>query len=148
MVMKQIKVTDDIKAELDSIRYEKETYNLVIHRLIRECKRLFIENQRLNYDKDLLLKIVTDNDSAAVDGLEFKYVPFIESVLFDNVLSDAERFEYLKKYFDEIDVIDEKLLLDCIVIVKESNAISSGALIDFENWIVGNTNNIDGDANE
>lgn len=147
MVMKQIKVTDNVKAELDEIRYEKETYNLVIHRLIRECKRLFIENARLNYDKDLLLKMVVNDDSAAADGLEFKYVPFIESVLFDNVLTDAERLEYLKRYFDEIDVIDESLLLDCILIVKESNAISSGALIDFENWITGN-NNDDGDANE
>ena len=134
MVMKQIKVTDEIKAELDEIRYDKETYNLVIHRLIRECKRLFIENQRLNYDKDLLLKMIADDDST-VDGLEFKYVPFIESVIADNVLSDAERLEYLKKYFTEIDVVDEKLLLDCILIVKESDNVTSGALIDFENWI-------------
>ena len=137
--MKQIKVTDNVKAELDAIRYEKETYNLVIHRLIRECKRLFIENQRLQYDKDVLLKMVIDDDSgAAADGLEFKYVPFIESVIADNVLTDAERLEYLKRYFDEIDVVDDKLLLDCIGIVKESNAISDGVLVDFENWINGN----------
>ena len=138
MVMKQIKVTDDVKAELDSLRYDKETYNLVIHRLIRECKRLFIENARLNYDKDLLLKMVADDDSIAVDGLEFKYVPFIESVLFDNILSDAERLNYLKKYFTEIDVVDKELLLDCILIVKESCDVTDGALIDFENWIKGN----------
>ena len=138
MVMKQIKVTDAIKDELDAIRYDKETYNLVIHRLIRECKRLFIENQRLNYDKDVLLKMVIDGNAAAVDELEFKYVPFIESVLFDNVLSDAERLNYLKKYFDEIDVVDKDLLLKCIVIVKESNAITDGALIDFEKWITEN----------
>lgn len=138
MVMKQIKVTDEIKAELDAIRYDKETYNLVIHRLIRECKRLFIENQRLNYDKDVLLKMVTGDEGIAVDGLEFKYVPFIESVLFDSVLSDSEKLEYLKRYFDEVDVIDKQLLLKCIVIVKESNAITSGALIDFETWIAEN----------
>ena len=138
MVMKQIKVTDDVKAELDAIRYDNETYNLVVHRLIRECKRLFIENARLNYDKDLLLKMVADDDSIAVDGLEFKYVPFIESVLFDNILSDAERLNYLKKYFTEIDVVDKELLLDCILIVKESCDVTDGALIDFENWIKGN----------
>ena len=132
--MKQIKVTDDIKAELDAIRYDKETYNLVIHRLIRECKRLFIENQRLQYDKDVLLKMVTGDESIAVDGLEYKYVPFIESVLYDNVLSESERLEYLKRYFDEIHVVDKDLLLKCVVIVKESNAVSTGALIDFETW--------------
>ena len=138
MVMKQIKVTDEIKAELNAIRYDKETYNLVIHRLIRECKRLFIENQRLQYDKDVLLKMVTGDEAIAVDGLEFKYVPFIESVISDNVLSDSERLEYLKRYFDEIDVIDKQLLLDCILIVKESNAIVDGVLVDFETWIVEN----------
>lgn len=138
MVMKQIKVTDDIKAELDAIRYDKETYNLVIHRLIRECKRLFIENQRLLYDKDLLLKIIADDDSVAELGLEYKYVPFIESIVNDNVLTDAERLDYLKKYFTEIDVVDKKLLLDCLLIVRESNDITDGALIDFEKWIASN----------
>ncbi len=135
MVMKQIKVTDDIKAELDSIRYEKETYNLVIHRLIRENKRLFIENQRLSYDKDFMMKMLLNDNSDAVDGLEFKYVPFIESILFDNILSDAERLDYLKKYFTEIDAVDDELLLECILIVKESNNVTGGALIDFEAWI-------------
>ena len=138
MVMKQIKVTDDIKAELDAIRYDKETYNLVIHRLIRECKRLFIEHQRLLYDKDLLLKIIADDDSVAELGLEYKYVPFIESIVNDNVLTDDERLDYLKKYFTEIDVVDKKLLLDCLLIVRESNDITDGALIDFEKWIASN----------
>lgn len=138
MVMKQIKVTDDIKAELDAIRYDKETYNLVIHRLIRECKRLFIENQRLLYDKDLLLKIIADDDSVAELGLEYKYVPFIESIVNDNVLTDAERLDYLKKYFTEIDVVDKQLLLDCLLIVRESNDITDGVLIDFEKWIASN----------
>lgn len=138
MVMKQIKVTDDVKAELDAIRYDKETYNLVIHRLIRECKRLFIENQRLLYDKDLLLKIIADDDSVAELGLEYKYVPFIESIVNDNVLTDAERLDYLKKYFTEIDMVDKQLLLDCLLIVRESNDITDGALIDFEKWIASN----------
>ena len=139
MVMKQIKVTDDVKAELDSLRYEKETYNLVIHRLIRECKRLFIENQRLNYDKDVLMKMLVSDDSAAADiGLEYKYIPFLESIIDDNILSDAERLNYLKKYFSEIDAVDDDLLLDCILIVKESNNISDGVLLEFESWIKSN----------
>lgn len=143
MAMKQIKVTDEVKAELDAIRYDTESYNLVVHRLIRECKRLFIENQRLNYDKDLLLKMIADDDSISADGLEFKYVPFIQSVIFDNILSDAERLDYLKKYFTEIDKLDKNLLLDCLLIVRESSDITDGVLIEFESWIKEN-----GDANE
>lgn len=141
--MKQIKVSDEVKAELDAIRFDTESYNLVVHRLIRECKRLFIENQRLNYDKDLLMKMLADDESISADGLEFKYVPFIQSVIFDNILSDAERLDYLKKYFTEIDNVDEKLLLDCILIVRESNDLTDGVLIEFESWIKRN-----GDANE
>lgn len=141
--MKQIKVSDEVKAELDAIRFDTESYNLVVHRLIRECKRLFIENQRLNYDKDLLMKMLADDESISADGLEFKYVPFIQSVIFDNILSDAERLDYLKKYFTEIDNVDEKLLLDCILIVRESNDLTDGVLIEFESWIKTN-----GDANE
>lgn len=143
MAMKQIKVSDEVKAELDAIRFDTESYNLVVHRLIRECKRLFIENQRLNYDKDLLMKMLADDESISADGLEFKYVPFIQSVIFDNILSDAERLDYLKKYFTEIDNVDEKLLLDCILIVRESNDLTDGVLIEFESWIKTN-----GDANE
>ena len=143
--MKQIKVTDEVKAELDAIKYDNETYNLVINRLIRECKRLFIENQRLIYDKDLLLKIVADDDSISAAGLEFKYVPFIESVLNDNILSDAERLDYLKRYFTEIDAIDKKLLLDCLIIVKDNAGVSDGVLTEFESWI---NENVNGDADE
>ena len=135
MVMKQIKVTDEVKAELDAIRYDKETYNLVIHRLIKECKRLFIENQRLHYDKDLLLKIVAGDTSISADGLEFKYVPLIESFLFNNIFTDDERLDYLKTYFKFNKEVSKELLLNCILIVKESNDITGGVLFDFENWI-------------
>ena len=144
--MKQIKVTDEIKAELDAIRYDKETYNLVIRRLINESKRLFIENQRLHHDKDLLLKIVAADKSISVDGLEFKYVPLIESFLFNNLLSDAEILDYLKTYFKHNKEVNKELLMDCILIIKESNEISDGVLIEFESWI---KENIDGgDADE
>ena len=135
MVMKQIKVTDEVKAELDAIRYDKETYNLVIQRLISECKRLFIENQRLHYDKDVLLKIVAGDTSISDDGLEFKYVPLIESFLFNNVFTDDEKLDYLKTYFKHNKEVNKELLLKWILIIKESNDITSGVLFDFENWI-------------
>lgn len=144
--MKQIKVTDEVKAELDAIRYDKETYNLVIRRLINESKRLFIENQRLHHDKDLLLKIVAADKSISADGLEFKYVPLIESFLFNNLLSDAEILEYLKVYFGSNKAVSKELLMNCILIVKESNEISDGVLIEFESWVDENFD--DGDVNE
>lgn len=138
MELKNIKVTEKVKSELDAAAYDKETYNVTIERIMRENKRLAIENLRLKYDKELLMKMLLKDESVAADGDEFKFVPFIESVLFENNLSDSEKLNYLKKYFVEIADANKKMILDCILIVKESDEISSGALIDFEKWIIEN----------
>lgn len=144
--MKNIKVTEKVKAELDAAAFDKETYNVTIERILRENKRLAIENLRLKYDKDFLMKMVLKDESLTDLGVEYKFVPFITSVLFENDLSDAERLEYLKKYFTEIADADKSVIMDCILIVKESCDVSDGALMDFEKWI--NENVDDGDANE
>lgn len=144
--LKNIKVTEKVKAELDAAAFDKETYNVTIERILRENKRLAIENLRLKYDKDFLMKMVLKDESLTDLGVEYKFVPFITSVLFENDLSDAERLNYLKKYFTEIADADKSVILDCILIVKESCDISDGALMDFEKWI--NENVDDGDANE
>ena len=135
MELKNIKVTESTKAGLDAIAFEKETYNVTIERLMRENKRLAIENVRLHYDKELLMKMVLKDDSLSLSGDEFKFVPFIESVLFESKLSDAEKLENLKRYFTDIVDADDDLILKCILIVKESCNISDGALIEFESWI-------------
>ena len=135
MVLKNIKVTEKVKAELDAIAYDKETYNVTIERLMRDNQRLAIENLRLQYDKQFLMKMVLNDESIADLGVEHKYVPFITSVLFENNLSDAERLEYLKKYFTEIADADKTIISDCILIVKESCDVTGSALFDFENWI-------------
>lgn len=144
--LKNIKVTEKVKAELDAAAFDKETYNVTIERILRENKRLAIENLRLKYDKDFLMKMVLKDESLTDLGVEYKFVPFITSVLFENDLSDAERLEYLKKYFTEIADADKSVIMDCILIVKESCDVSDGALMDFEKWI--NENVDDGDANE
>ena len=133
--LKNIKVTEKVKAELDAVAYDKETYNVTIERLMRENRSLKIENIRLQYDKDFLMKMVLKDESIADLGIEHKFVPFITSVLFENDLSAAERLDYLKKYFTEIANADKSVILDCILIVKESCDVSDGALIDFEKWI-------------
>ena len=135
MELKNIKVTEKVKSELDAAAFDKETYNVTIERILRENKRLAIENLRLKYDKDFLMKMVLKDESISELGVEYKFVPFITSVLFENDLSDAERLNYLKKYFTEIADADKSVILDCILIVKESCDISDGVLMDFEKWI-------------
>lgn len=145
--LKNIKVTEKVKAELDAAAFDKETYNVTIERILRENKRLAIENLRLKYDKDFLMKMVLKDESLSDLGVEYKFVPFITSVLFENDLSDAERLEYLKTYFTEIADADKSVIQDCILIVKESCDVSDGVLMDFEKWINENYNG-NGDADE
>lgn len=45
--MRQIKVSENVKTQLDLLKYDKETYNLVIQRLIRENAQLRLEKERL-----------------------------------------------------------------------------------------------------
>lgn len=136
--LKNIKVTEKVKAELDAVAFDKETYNVTIERLMRENHRLAIENARLHFDKQLLMKMVLKDDSVSIDGDEYKFVPFIESVLFESKLSDDDKFANLKRYFTEIVSADKDIILKSILIVKESCDVSGGALIEFEKWITEN----------
>lgn len=54
MSMKQIKISDKVKEELDNIKLDKETYNITIQRLI-------YENKQLKYDKEMLMQIAVNN---------------------------------------------------------------------------------------
>ena len=45
-----IKVTENVKKQLDEMKLESESYNVLIQRLMRE-------NQELRQDKDTLMKI-------------------------------------------------------------------------------------------
>lgn len=133
--LKNIKVTDDVKAELDAVAFDKETYNVTIQRLMRENKRLAVENTRLYYDKQLLMKMLLKDDSLSISGDEFKFVPFIESVLFESDLSDADKVRNLKRYFTEVVSADKDIILKSILIVKDSCDVSGAALSEFESWI-------------
>lgn len=54
MSMKQIKISDKVKEELDNIKLDKETYNITIQRLI-------YENKQLKHDKEMLMQIAVNN---------------------------------------------------------------------------------------
>jgi hypothetical protein len=135
MVLKNIKVTENVKSDLDAIAYEKETYNVTINRLIRENERLKLENYRLHYDKKVLTRLLLNNESISDIDAELKFVPFIESVLFDSDLPDDEKIDTLKRYFFEIVGADVDLIKSCVGIVKETHSVSDGALIEFESYI-------------
>ena len=54
MGMTTIKVSQSVKSQLDDFRFEKETYNTVIQRLIKE-------NEQLRKDKERLFNIIKNS---------------------------------------------------------------------------------------
>ena len=47
MVLVNVKVSEEVKSELDSLRIESESYNLIIKRVIEENRQLKADNERL-----------------------------------------------------------------------------------------------------
>ena len=128
MSLKNIKVTDEVKQQLDDYALDKETYNVTIQRLI-------LENMRLKEDKKVLTKLLLQDIQSSY--VEEKYVPFIESMLFDTPSDEGAKLESLKRYFINVDDISKEELLSCIQIVKETHDVSSGALIEFMEYVKG-----------
>lgn len=42
-----VKVSEEVKSELDSLKIESESYNLIIKRVIEENRQLKADNERL-----------------------------------------------------------------------------------------------------
>ena len=51
MELKQIRITEDVKAKLDELKIDNDSYSTIIRRLIKE-------NAELKSDKDRLFNIV------------------------------------------------------------------------------------------
>ena len=125
MSLKNIKVTDEVKQQLDKYALDRETYNVTIQRLL-------LENMRLKEDKRILTRILLLN---APSDFKERCVPFIESVMFDSPFDRREKFDTLVRYFSNVKDIGQEELLYCIQIVIETHDISSGALIDFKEYV-------------
>ena len=53
MELRQIRITEDVKAELDSLKIDNDSYSTIIRRLISE-------NAELKSDKEQLFKICSN----------------------------------------------------------------------------------------
>lgn len=127
--LKTIKVSDKVKAELDSIRLDKETYNLAIQRLLRE-------NQSLKHDKDCLMKIaMKTEDSIAFPNVNHSVIFTLSQVLSDSIASDSEKLSalqiYLRPSLDE----DVNAVLGNIDEFKSEYSIDTDVLDDLTAWI-------------
>lgn len=128
MTLKNIKVSETVKKQLDDYALEKETYNVTIQRLL-------LENMRLREDKNLLTKLLLKDDELANPSIHHKYVPFIEAMLYDTTLDEGQKLNGLVAYFINVDDITKEDLLSSIQIVEESHDVTSGALLDFKKYV-------------
>lgn len=53
-----LKLPDEVKEELNKIRYDKEAYHMVIKRILDENKRLKEEVENLKNDKERLFSLL------------------------------------------------------------------------------------------
>jgi hypothetical protein len=124
-----IKVSDKVKADLDSIRLDKESYNIAIQRLIRE-------NQSLRYDKDCLMKIaMKTEDSIAFPNVNHSVHFALSQVLGDGIASDDEKLSALKIYLRPSLDEDCNAVLTIIDEFKSENRIGVQVLDDLTAWI-------------
>ena len=127
--LKTIKVSDKVKAELDSILLDKETYNLAIQRLLRE-------NQSLRHDKDCLMKIAMQTeDSIAFPKISHSVYFALSQVLGDEVSSDSEKLSALKIYLRPSLDKDSNAVLENINDFKTETEVDTDVLEDLSSWI-------------
>jgi len=129
MTLKTIKVTDKVKAELDSIRLDKESYNILIQRLLRE-------NKSLRHDKDCLMKIaMKTEDSIAFPNVNHSVFFALSKVLGDEIASDSEKLSALKIYLRPSLDEDSNAVLKNIDEFKSTYQIDVDVLEDLTSWI-------------
>lgn len=127
--MKQIKISEEVKKQLDTIAYDKETYNITIQRIIRE-------NKQLKEDKDKLMKIaMKTEDSVAFPTQKHSDIWLIMNVLSSVEYTEDQRLNALKIYLrPNIEANSTEVLSNIDYIKKEFN-IESEVLNDFEAYI-------------
>ena len=133
MALKLMKIEENVKADLDSLKYyENESYTSVIKRLVEE-------NKQLKEDKKQLYKLVLKTeDSVALVNNVHKATYFIVLVVNDVGTSEEEKLQDLKKYLSEMLAADPTSILEAIDILKDSSSEDSvELLVKFENY--GNT---------
>lgn len=93
MTLKNVKVTEDVKKQLDDISIDKETYNVTIQRLLNENKLLKARCDELKQDKELFIELTQMSKSRRVKHNAILEPEDIELLLKEGV-SDFYREKY------------------------------------------------------
>lgn len=139
-----IRISIDLKEELDNLMQPSENYTNLIYRLLKEIKDLEKINENLKYDKDQLYKIaLRTSDSVAFPNNLHRATYVITRVIEDGSINDAQKLEDLKTYLSEMleDAPDD--IIATIGNLKEMLELDSidvpDVLIEFENYVKDST---------
>ena len=124
-----IKVTENVKRELDEMKLESESYNVLLQRLMRE-------NKELRQDKDTLMKIAMKTPDSIAFPQIAHYVMFsLMQVLKDDSYNDEEKLNCLRVYLRPQIEQDPDEVISCINEFKEDFKVKPDVLNALVSWI-------------
>ena len=123
-----IKVTENVKKQLDEMKLENESYNVLIQRLMRE-------NKELRQDKDTLMKIAMKTPDSIAFPQIAHYVYFALSEVLKDGTSDDEKLSNLKVYLKPSLDKDFAQVLSSIDMFKLEYNVGNDVLRDLSSWI-------------
>lgn len=127
--MKQIKISQKVYDELKALMLDKETFNLVIQRIL-------LENKYLKEDKIMLMKIAMQTeDSIAFPTINHSSIFAIHNMLKDTSYSDDDKLGYLKIFLQKDLEKDSNQVLKNIKDFKENYNIGHNILDNLSLWI-------------
>ncbi len=128
---KQVKLNEEVKLELDSLKYyENDSYSNVIKRLIEE-------NKQLKEDKKQLFHLLINKDDLDIKGNNFNKVYGFLLAL-DNIENTEEiQLQVMEIYLKDIIKTDPNSVLDAIDFLKDNtvNEDAISTLVKFENYV-------------
>ena len=132
MVLKPMKIEEDVKEDLDSIKYyENESYTSVIKRLIEE-------NKQLKEDKTKLFELLINKDDLDIEGTNTEKV-YSFLLATDNIKTNEEEVELqvLEIYLQDIIKTDPASVIEAVdMLIKTTvNEKSISTLEKFKNYV-------------
>ena len=133
-----IRIKNDLRKELDSLKVESESYSVVIANLIKENLQLKKAVEYLKEDKIQLYKLAlkTEDSPALINNIH-KSTYFINKVVEDVSSTEEEKLQDLKTYLSEMIKEDPISVVHSSIFIKDMASGNTEKLLDnFVNYVI------------
>ena len=126
-----IRIKNDLRKELDSLKVESESYSVVIANLIKENLQLKKAVEYLKEDKIQLYKLAlkTEDSPALINNIH-KSTYFINKVVEDVSSTEEEKLQDLKTYLSEMIKEDPISVVHSSIFIKDMTSENTEKLLD------------------